>query len=305
MQQSLFPDAVQILSTGLSTLRDLDLPRARAFLERVRRLDHKAVNLRVLDEALELLERVLESASPTPDHLAEVMALAGRESLAGRLNRPAADFVDETVACYCRRHGSAADFVDDEARLHRGVLDLIRGDAVAAWRHLSASLAGGHGDRADLWGYRGDAACELGRTGEVSACYVRGLLLSAGSTGEVFGVGQVDLSRCRLQPLVRTYQTLCRRYPEDCARELLLVHAWLEGLLTIPAQNGWLDERKFGGPVGPAAAPRERYRRFARLLYSNRSLPRGSVGMAQREEMAGLDRVLFGQYMDRRRELEG
>jgi hypothetical protein len=304
LQHSLFPDAVEILSQALTILRDLDLRRARTFLERARRLDAKAVNLRVIEAALALLEQVLGQAKPQPEHLAAAIHLAGRERLAGRLDQPTLEFIDETLARYWQRHGSARGFIDGDERLHRGLLDLIRGDAITAWRQLSASVAGRHGDRADLWGYRGDAAVELGRSGETSGCYVRALLLSPG-TEAPDGVARFDLVRCRLRPLIDSYRDLCRSHPDDCARELLLVRAWLEGTLTIPANNGWIDERRFDARRRSDAAPWGRYRRFAQLLYTNRSLPPGIVGLAQREEMAALHRGWFDAYMTRCREVEG
>ena len=296
MQQPLFPQGVEVPSAVLSALRDLAVPRARALIERVRKQAPKMVNLDVFDEALVLLERFLGSSSPAPARLAETVTGIGDEYLAGRISTEVARFVDETIARYWTRCGSAALFLDDGERVHRGVLDLVLGDAGEAHRSLRASLDGGHPNRADLWCYLGDASHELGRTAEANACYVRALILRA---------ADVDLFRTKMQPLVQIHAELRRRIPESSARELLVVHAWLEGSLHIPPQNGWLDREDLQlARVDEDSIrwPADRHRRFARLLYLDRSLPRGQVDMAQREEMAALDRDLFARYMQKCRE---
>jgi hypothetical protein len=139
--------------------------------------------------------------------------------------------VDETIARYWKRRGTGTRFVDEAATVHRGVLDLVLGDVAAARRHLGDSLDDGLQHRADLWGYLGDACLALERADEANACYVRGLLLSA---------PDVDLVRTRGRRLAELYDELCAAHPADCARELLLIHAWCEGVLAIEPEIPFL-----------------------------------------------------------------
>lgn len=299
VQQSLFPEAFEVQEAALAALRELDVARARNAFERARARNPDLVDAAVLDGALALLEE-LARAGPLGARLHLVVRAAHDACRSGRLPPAAAAFVDRTVARWWRRHGAGGPFLDAGETIHRGVLDLVLGDAAAARAHLSASLQEArHGWRADLWGYLGDANLLEQRPDEANACYVRGLLL---------GAAEVDLVRIRLPSLAELHAVLCREHGEDGARELLPVHAWLGGVLAIPPGNGWLDGRwarlLVRAAAGPDAAPRERWRRFALLLYLDRSAARGSVDLARREELAALDPVLFGRYMERCRAIE-
>lgn len=298
VQMSLFPDAVEVQAASLSALRDLDVPRARRLFEQTRAQNPRLVNLDVIDQALCLLESVLGGAgtSPGPERLAGVVVAAHDEYLAGRLPRPAAGFVDETIARYWRGHGepcaSAAGFLDRDQRVHRGILDLVLGHAATARRQLASSLDSGLWQRADLWACLGDACLALERGVEANACYVRALLVSAAG---------VDLMRTRFDRIRQLHDELCRAHPEKCALELLLVEGWLQGAIEIPPENGWLDghvsKLHARAQAGPGSAPEERYRRFALLLYLDRSEAPGHADLPLREEMAALCPDLFERYM--------
>jgi hypothetical protein len=220
------------------------------------------------------------------------------EALAGRLGPEAAAFIDKTIARHDRRSGCSTAFVDGDARVHRAVLHLILGEPEAARAGLIASLQGSCQDRADLWGYRGDAAWASDLAGEANACYVRGLLLAA---------SDVDLWRIRHRDLAHLYGELAALHGAGAARELLLVHGWLRGLLDIPPDNDWLDGQlarlEARARTGPDT-PQQRWRRFALLLYLDRSRPVGRCDERQREEMLALDGELFARYLARCQERE-
>ncbi|MFQ5506308.1 MAG: hypothetical protein ACE5F1_16185, partial [Planctomycetota bacterium] len=101
---------------------------------------------------------------------------------------------------------------------------------------------------------------------------------------------------------------LSGRHPERHARELVLVHAWCLELLEIPAENAWLDgqigQLRARARADPGSPPAQRYRRFALLLYLDRSRAPGRVDLAQRREMAALDVELFERYMNECRKRE-
>jgi tetratricopeptide (TPR) repeat protein len=297
VQLSLFPEAAEVQATALAALRDLDVAGARVVVDRLRRRSPALVNLAVIDETLRLLERHLGPGPATPHQLAELVSVVRLEAEAGRLSSAAADFADETVARYWRAHPapSASPFLDSAERIHRGVLDLVLGNAAAARDHLRTTLDAGHGHRADLWAYRGDACVVLQRTAEAHACYTRALLLDPCA---------VDLQRCRMRPLVDRFTALRERHPEEVARELLLVELWLAGLLSIPAPNTWLSADANARRPAPKSEAVAKYRRFAWLLYLDRSRPPDAVDLARREEMAELDPSLFTRYMQACRERE-
>jgi tetratricopeptide (TPR) repeat protein len=301
LQLSLFPDAYELQAAALAALRDLDVPRARKLLDRVRQQSPRLVNLQVIHMALCLLESTLPPGPPGPAELALAVQATHDEWLHGRLLEASAHFVDETVARYWRRLGPAAPFLDPGRRVHRGVLELVLGDASAARFHLEASLRDGLEHRADLWCRLGDALMLLDRADEANACYVRALLLSA---------VDVDLLRTRLRPLAAIHAELRRVHDETLARALLFVEAWLGGVLEVPPENCWLDgqmaQLEARSAADPGSAPQRRHHRFAWLLYLDRSQPAARVELARREAMAALDPDLFARFLrecDRRERL--
>jgi hypothetical protein len=178
------------------------------------------------------------------------------------------------------------------------VLDLVLGDAAIAWHHLHASLEAGHADRADLWGYFGDAWLLRGRLEEANAAYVRALVLDAGA---------VDLVRLRSEPLRRLHEELRASVDAERARQTLLVRAWARGVLQILPGNDWLEGRTAGllarAEADPASPPARRSRRFALLFYLDRT-DSGQLDVARREAMAALDPRLFAEFMTACRERE-
>jgi len=182
-------------------------------------------------------------------------------------------------------------FLDAEERVHRGVLLLVLRRFQEAHALIGASLAA-HDERADLWAAFGDACAALERLDEANAAFVRALVLSA---------RDVDLFRLRHAPLSALYRDLVAQQGEPCARELLLVHAWLAGALTIPPENGWLDRHlsrlHLAAALRPGAPPEQRLRRFALLFYLDRSHASGHYDEAEREELQSLEPELFARVL--------
>jgi len=204
----------------------------------------------------------------------------------GAISRGAFDLVDEALARIGLRSISPAfPFVDDGERVHVGALALVRGQDRPAYDELNASLRSGCERRADLWASLGDARIRLRDEDGVGECFVRALILDAGA---------IDWARSAHEALAALFERIACAYPEAVARERLLVEAWLEGVLDIPAANGWIDLatlddlRARSTDAGGDAA---RMRRFALLFYLDRS--RGEGVLADREEMEALDRELL------------
>ena len=79
-------------------------------------------------------------------------------------------------------------------------------------------------------------------------------------------------------------------------------------MLLVPPENGWLDavllRQRREGARASASQPARSLRRFALLLYQDRSRPRGGFELALREEMSTLAPELFERTMERIRTLE-
>jgi hypothetical protein len=178
--------------------------------------------------------------------------------------------------------------------VHLGALLLVLRRDSEALALLRDSLASGHDHRADLWACCADALAAAERPDEANAAYVRALLLSA---------RDVDLFRTRHAALVALHDELLGLHPPASARELLLVHAWLAGHLAIPPENGWLERHlsrlQLAAAPRPDAPDEQRYRRFALLLYLDRSRPPGRWDEAEREEMQALAPQLFERVLQR------
>ena len=61
-------------------------------------------------------------------------------------------------------------------------------------------------------------------------------------------------------------------------------------MLTVPPENEWLRPASLAGGACQ--------RRFARLLYLDRSRPPGAADVAEREEMQLIDPDLFRRFID-------
>ena len=190
-QLSLFPEGHELQAQALAALSDLDVSRARRWLDRLRGQSRGLPNVQIIDAAVALLDSALPSGRSAED-LARALRMAHATWHEGRLSRAVAEFVDQTIARFWAKGLRGAAFLDAEQRVHRGVLDLVLGDVIAADRHLRRSLEGEFAHRADLWGYLGDAALARGRADQANACYVRALVLAP---------TDVDLLRIRMPAL--------------------------------------------------------------------------------------------------------
>jgi hypothetical protein len=290
-QLSLFPDGHELQAQALVALDDLDVAHARRWLERARPRSQGLPNFKLISDALDVLAPAVQAGGSDEDIARVVVAVqAGWQQ--GRVSHAVAGFIDETVGRFWGR-STARDvvFLDADQVVHRGLLDLLNKNAAAAERTLSASLLGAHGNRADLWGYLGDANLHLGRPDRANACWVRALLL---------GANHADFLRCKMERLVQLDQELRRVHPGPVARERVLSHAWLLHVLDIPPRNDWLDAHRERLDAETAAsvsahAP-ARLRRFAYLLYLDRTQP-SAVDVERREEMAALAPDLFHAFI--------
>lgn len=278
VQRPLFPDGHELHAEALAALRQLDVDRAIALVQRAQAIDARLVDADHLLLALRWLQR---RAPLDGDRLGDLLLAVAADAIAGALTPAAAEFLDAALARQVLARPAAGPFLDAGERVPRAVASLLCGDAAQARAELLLLLAQGPFRRSTPWGYLGDADHRLQRADSASACYVRALLLDAGG---------VDLWRLAHTELRAGFFAACAEHGEALARELLLTHAWLEGWLRIPPANGWFDARS----LPPAAGPE---RRFAQLLYLDQSAPRGEVDLDRREAMAATAPALFERYM--------
>ncbi len=288
-QRSLFPDGFEIQERALAALRELDAAAALALVGQARAIDPQLAGLDPLEAALRVL--LAQGAPRDPDGVAGLLLQAGDDAWHGRLGAAAADFVETAVGRWLLALPVADDdFLDAAERVPRALVLLLQGQAATARSGLLA-LLGDRPERADLWGWLGDACTALQRGAEADGCYVRALLLD---------VGAVDAQRLRAAPLRECLLRLRVAHGEALARELLLAEAWIAGALAIPPDNDWLDRQQVGELLAAAATapgPLAGARQFALLLYRDRSRPLGQVDLADREAMAELQPDLFRRYM--------
>jgi hypothetical protein len=294
VQRSLFPEAFEIQEQALAALDEFDLGGALALVEEARKRDPLLVNLVPLATAISWLHRELGSGAPSDELLAALFLTVPEACRGGEIERDAAALVDNVIARQALQRSAARAFLDREERVHLGALLLVLRRDSEALALLRETLAPGHDDRADLWACFADALAAAERTDEANAASVRALLLSS---------QDVDLFRSRNPALTALYDELSLHHPAPVARELLLVHAWLDGTLAIPPENGWLDRHisrlHIAASACPDSPPEQRYRRFALLLYLDRSRPPGRCDEAEREEMQTLAPELFARVVQR------
>jgi len=113
---------------------------------------------------------------------------------------------------------------------------------------------------------------------------------------------RVDFQRLRTPPLAALatlLAELCASEPEGRARELVLPHAWLRGLVAIPPENGWLEGElaRLRARAAHPKEPAERARAFALLLYEDRSRRPVEADEGMRATMAALEPELFRRFM--------
>ena len=293
LQRSLFPEAFEIQAQAFAALDELDLGAALHLVEEARERDPGLVNLEPLHAALVWLHRELGSEAVSDELLALLFLTVPEACRSGEILPEAARLIDTVIARQglARTRGTRA-FVDAEERVHRGSLLLVLRRFHEAHALLAASLAE-QDARAELWAAFGEAAYALERVDEANAAFVRALLLSA---------REVDLFRLRHPRLAVLWRELALQRGEACARELLLVHAWLDGVLLIPPENGWLDRhlsRLHLVAALPPGSPSElRLRRFGLLFYLDRSRAPGHYDEAVREEMQALEPELFRRVLE-------
>jgi hypothetical protein len=299
VQRSLFPEAFEIQEQALAALDELDLGAALALVAEARERDPLLVDLEPLAAAISWLFHELGSEPVSDELLAALFLTVPEACRKGEIDRATAAMVDLVIARQGLRRAAGRAFLDREERVHVGALSLVLRRDSEALALLRESLASGHDGRADLWACCADALVAAERPDEANAAYVRALLLSA---------QDVDLLRLRNPELTALHAELLEHHPEPVARELLLVHAWLAGILTIPPENVWLDRHlsrlHLAAALRPDSPPAHRFRRFALLLYLDRSRPPGSFDESEREEMQGLAPELFERVVQRIGRLE-
>lgn len=290
IQRSLFPDAFEIEEQALAKLDRFELEDALRLVADARARD-PGLDLEWLRVALLWLRRELGGERVSDELLALLFLTVPEACLRGELTAEAAARLDEVIARQGLARAEARAFLDPEGRVHRGALLLVLRRNAEAHALLREAVAADDG-RADLWGGFAEASYTLERLDEANAAYVRALLLAA---------GEVDLLRLRHPRLLALQRELAALHGEACARELLLVHAWLAGVLTIPPENGWLDAHlsrlHLLAAVRATSPPEQRLRRFTLLFYRDRSQATGRYDEAEREEMQALDPELFERVL--------
>lgn len=292
LQRSLFPDAFEVQARALARLDRFELEEALELVAEARASDPGLANVEPLHAALLWLRRELGGERVSDELLALLFLMLPEGVSRGEITRDAAAIVDPVVARQGLARAGARAFLDPDERVHRGALLLVLRRAGEA-RGLLAETLVARDDRADLWAAFGDASFALERLDEANAAYVRALLL---------GARELDFFRLQHPRLAALHAALVEAHGEACACELLLVHAWLAGVLDVPPENGWVDRHlsrlNLAAVCRPGATREQRLRRFGLLFYLDRSRARGHYDEAQREELKDLEPELFVRLLE-------
>lgn len=299
-QGSLFAEGFEVRADALDALARLDVGRALECLARARATGARDAEIDELEGALRWLEPQAAHGSLGGDDAARIFLALPSACRAGAVSRVGVAFLDEAIARFALRGAQASrEYLDTDRCVHSAALLLARNHPERALVRVRASLKAGDDQRADLWGYLGDARVMLHDVDGIDEAFVRALVLDARA---------VDFFRMRHEHLRALFERLLAAHPEPEARELVLPHAWIMGLLNIPRANTWLQRdlaRLREETVIDARAPaRQRRRVFSLLLYLDRSRARNDCALDERQTMRELDPELFAQYMQRSQRLD-
>src|SRR5690606_10042831 len=201
---------------------------------------------------------------------------------------------DEVLAGYLlRAHGAELEPPEADDRVLVGRVLLLAGRTDAAYRRLTGFLADRSMQDAAAWSALGDAAWLIEHPDAANAAYVRALVLDG---------AEFDVVRLRRADLRARYAALRLAHGKELARELLLPDAFCAGLLSIPPGNRWFEADEIAALLDathPAGSGTEldRQRRFARLLFADRTAGPAHVDLARREALRELSPAWFARYL--------
>lgn len=294
MQIDLFSAAIEHKQKALDALQRFALPQARTELVTAGEIDPYLADINTLLQAVDILLDFGLSANTKSSGL----AAAWKEVRTARATLPRAVYARvERAICQRALQCLPADYSDfvapKEKTLHAGYCCLVLNRPDEAYKKLLDYLTG-HPDESHpaLWGYFGDACCQLKRHDETNSGYLRALLTDAQA---------VDFTRLRHPDLRRIFKQLCSQHLEETSRALLPIHAWLEGVLHIPKGAAWLartiSRHRDDQSAELAPTPAQRYRQFALCLFIDQSGLHGDIAFDSRVEMQRLDAPLFRRYL--------
>ncbi|MFQ5606042.1 MAG: hypothetical protein ACE5HS_22445, partial [bacterium] len=263
-QIELFSAAIVHKQKALDALETLSLPQAKTELEIAHDIDPYLADVVTLIQAVDCLLELEVGANTKATGLAKAWH---RVQTAGEPLPPTLHRIVETRLCdriLQLLPADYADFVDAQAQtLHIGYCCLVCKRFEEAHKKLLDYLTGRPEEtHPRLWGYFGDTAYRLRRRQECNGGYTRALFMDAQT---------VDLERLQHPDLLRIYKELRSQHPEETARALLPIHAWLENVLHIPRGSAFLQrviqEQRFDHSAELLLHPAERYHQFALCLF--------------------------------------
>lgn len=290
VQGGLFDEAAVLRDKAVHLMRGFDGEAALAALRSAREINPDLTGLDTIEQTAQFLCRVGVPAAPGAADLSRLWVQARADYVLELLSLRSLRLLESVICARAvkvvsRRFRGYLD--PNQPALHIGYCYLVLGNPVLAHRRLFDDLAwrplGTHGD---LWGYLGDAAYELEFTERSNLAYVRAL----------FGDPEhVDLGNIRHPDIRRVYDRLRAQHREGVARQLLPIHACVEGCLDIPD-----DDLAFKSHLVRRLRESNRlcdreegphYRRFSFLFYLSAS---GSGEDTEAwEQMKSIDEPLF------------
>ncbi len=296
-QLNLFSLAVDHKIQAVAHLKELEFQRALEEIDLAKKIDPYLADLNIITNAITFLEKKLDAfwGAPLVERLVQTWKVMPKAVMEGEISRAGSKFLDPIISSVILREADAGrDFVDSSRLIHKGVCFLAQKKINLAHKVLLDAVTSSNFERADLWGYLGDALYFQHNMEKARAAYLHALIIDP---------QKLDVLRLAYRPLSRLYNQLLETYLEIDAKDLLLTYGWLSDIFEIPKKDARLTQYAMDLLEQMNQAEEEnsdrRYYRFSIDLYLDQSQPPGQIHIEAREQMMDLDRQLFNRYLEK------
>jgi tetratricopeptide (TPR) repeat protein len=294
-QLSIFSVAVSCLQDAESALVNLNFNSVEKLLKNAKAIDPGMANLDSTIRICRFLKKNFKDSFDISDFLVNAWLKVPEVVRQNKLLPSEARCADRYLSQIAiQKLGHDNVFIDSEEILHRGSFYSVNEQHSKAHKLFLDTLTTTHPDRADLWGYYGDACFQLKRIREANSAYIRALIIDPQS---------LDIFRLNYKDLSQLYFRLLQSYSDTEARALLLFNGWIERILEIPRSQ--TDKGDYNKQIREKVLKEiseesdERLHQFSVCLFLDQSQPPDQIDYEVRERMMELNRDMFARYLER------
>lgn len=297
-QIGLFDGAVTDKKRGRAAFEAGDFEAARYYFNKAHALDPCLSDLSLLQNVANLLSELIQKNGRSKTGLIRSWKTLVATRCRGEISAREFALAERPLCQLLLQKISEKDvgYLDGrEQSLHIGYCYLVLNDFRQAHHLILDYLTTYQLFDARLWGYLGDCAWQLEWYDEARLDYLRALFIDP---------LRLDYEKLAYPDLKNLYRELKMTYPDEAVAESLIpIFGWLNGLFTIPQQDGVMRQyvaRKHWQQRGTLPLTNlERYRRFAQCLFLDQSRLQPSIDFELRIEMQQLAPKLFQQYLNK------